>query len=136
MSYENLKEYLLDLSKILWAKPYGDFKHPCIVVTGNSSYPSQLWDWGNWVNNIALRQIAIHKNKQGELLKHEKGSVMNFLNEQKTDGSIEIVIFADKTKNFCNFVPHRNIHKPVLAQHVAFINKYNPDKEWVNETFS
>ena len=31
-------------------------------LTGNSSYPFQLWDWGNWVNNIALRQIAfIHK---------------------------------------------------------------------------
>lgn len=50
MKYNALKEYMLDLSKILWAKPYGDFEHPCIVVTGNSSYPSQLWDWGNWVN--------------------------------------------------------------------------------------
>lgn len=136
MKYDKLKDYMLGLSKILWAKPYGDFEHPCIVVTGNnSSYPSQLWDWGNWVNNIALRQIAIHQNKQDELLAHEKGSVMNFLNEQKDDGSIEIVIFADKSKNFCNFVPHRNIHKPVLAQHVAFINKYNPDKEWVKEIF-
>ena len=72
MKYDALKEYMLDLSKILWAKPYGDFEHPCIVVTGNSSYPSQLWDWGNWVNNIALRQIATYQNKQDELLKHEK----------------------------------------------------------------
>lgn len=136
MDYTDLKQYMLDLSKILWAEPYGDFKHPCIVVTGNSnSYPSQLWDWGNWVNNIALRQIATYQNKQDELVKYEKGSVMNFLNEQKADGSIEIVIFADKTKNFCNFVPHRNVHKPVLAQHVAFINKYNEDKEWVKEIF-
>ncbi len=135
MSYDGLKEYMLNLSNILWAQPYGDFEHPCIVVTGNSSYPSQLWDWGNWVNNIALRQIATFQNKQNELLKHEKGSVMNFLNEQKPDGSIEIVIFADKTKNFYNFVPHRNIHKPVLAQHVAFINKYNEDVEWTREIF-
>ena len=127
---------MLDLSSILWAKPYGDFEYPCIVVTGdNSSYPSQLWDWGNWVNNIALRQIAIDQNKQDELIKHEKGSVMNFLNEQHEDGSIEIVIFADKEKDYIKSMPHRNVHKPVLAQHVAFINKYNPDKDWITEIF-
>ncbi|MBR6502907.1 MAG: glycoside hydrolase family 37 [Clostridia bacterium] len=136
MKYDALKQYLLDLSKILWAKPYGDFKYPCIVVTGNnSSYPSQLWDWGNWVNNVALRQIATYQGNQDELLAHEKGSIMNFLNEQKEDGSIEIVIFADKEKNYIKSMPHRNVHKPVLAQHVAFINKYNPDKEWVKEIF-
>ncbi len=136
MCYKNLKSYFIDLSNILWAEPYGDFKNPCIVVTGNNnSYPSQLWDWGNWVNNIALRQIAKHQNKQDELLAYEKGSVMNFLNEQKSDGSIEIVIFAYKQKNYIKSMPHRNIHKPVLAQHVAFINKYNPDKAWVKEIF-
>lgn len=135
MNYDALKEYLLDLSKILWADPYGDFKEPCIVVTKNSRYPSQLWDWGNWANNIALRQIAIHQGKQDELLKYEKGSVMNFLKQQKDDGSIEIVIFADKSFDFASKLPHRNIHKPVLAQHVAFINKYNKDVEWVREIF-
>lgn len=135
MKYDDLKAYMLELSKILWAKPYGDFSYPCIVVTGNSSYPSQLWDWGNWVNNIALRQIAGHQNKLEEIIEYEKGSVMNFLNEQKEDGSIEIVIFADKSQNFCHFVPHKNIHKPVLAQHAAFINKYCEDKEWVKEIY-
>ena len=135
MNYDALREYMLDLSKILWANPYGDLKHPCIVVTKDSSYPSQLWDWGNWVNNIALRQIAISQNKQDELLAYEKGSVMNFLNEQKEDGSIEIVVFADQSQNYIKSMPHRNVHKPVLAQHVAFINKYNPDKEWVKEIF-
>ena len=135
MKYNALREYMTQLSQILWAQPYGDFKNPCIVVTGASSYPSQLWDWGNWVNNIALRQIAISQNKQDELLNYEKGSVMNFLNEQKADGSIEIVIFANKESNYIKSMPHRNVHKPVLAQHVAFINKYNQDKAWVKEVF-
>lgn len=45
MNYDSLKEYMLDLSKILWAKPYGDFEHPCIVVTGNSSYLT-LYNFG------------------------------------------------------------------------------------------
>ncbi len=135
MSYENLREYLLNLSEILWAQPYGDFKNPCIVVTKNSSYPSQLWDWGNWANNIALRQIAKYKGKEKELLKHEIGSVLNFLDTQKEDGSIEIVIFSEDKNNFAKNMPHRNVHKPVLCQHVAFILKYNGDTSWVREIY-
>ncbi len=135
MDYSNLKQYMLDLSNILWAEPYGDFKYPCIVVTKNSSYPSQLWDWGNWVNNIALRQIAVYKNKQDKLTKHEIGSVLNFLNEQKEDGSIEIVVFSDKSMDFACKMPHKNVHKPVLAQHVAFILKYTDDTAWVKEIY-
>ncbi len=136
MNYSDLKEYCIELSKILWAEPYGDFKNPCIVVTKNSSYPSQLWDWGNWANNVALRQIATYQNKQDELLAYEKGSVMNFLNEQHDDGSIEIAVFSGKEYDFVSLMPHRNVHKPVLAQHVAFILKYNPSEvEWAKEIF-
>ncbi len=135
MAYEKLKDYLLELSEILWAQPYGDFKNPCIVVTKSSSYPSQLWDWGNWANNIALRQIATYQGKEDELLKYEIGSVLNFLNTQKEDGSIEIAIFSSDDKNYFKNLPHKNIHKPVLAQHVAFILKYNSDTAWVKEIY-
>ena len=96
--YEDLRAYMAELSEILWAKPYGDFKKPCIVVTGNSSYPSQLWDWGNWANNIALRQIATYQGRQDELLKHEIGSVLNFLDTQAEDGSMEIAVFSSEMK--------------------------------------
>ena len=135
MKYDNLRKYMLELSKILWAEPYGSFKHPCIVVTKNSSYPSQLWDWGNWANNIALRQIASHQGKADDLVKHEIGSVLNFLSEQKADGSIEIAIFPSKEHDFASKMPHKNVHKPVLAQHVAFISKYVPDVEWIREIY-
>ena len=90
--YEELKRYMISLSKILWAEPVGAFRHPSIVVTKNSSYPCQLWDWGNWLNNVALRQIAITENKQNDLIAYEKGSVENFLDTQRPDGSIDIVI--------------------------------------------
>ncbi len=135
MNYNKLKDYLIELSDILWAEPYGDFKNHCIVVTKNSSYPSQLWDWGNWANNIALRQIAKFQGKEDELLKHEIGSVLNFINEQHDDGSIEIAVFSGKEHDFVSLMPHRNIHKPVLAQHVAFILKYNGDTEWVKRIY-
>ena len=135
MKYDKLKEYMIKLSEILWAEPYGNFKNHCIVVTKNSSYPSQLWDWGNWVNNVALRQIATYRGKENELVKHEIGSVMNFLNEQHDDGSIEIAIFPSKEYDFVALMPHKNVHKPVLAQHVAFISKYTPDIAWINEIY-
>jgi len=136
MDYSRLEAYMLDISKILWAEPYGDFKKPCIVVTKNSSYPSQLWDWGNWANNIALRQIATYQGRQDELTAYEKGSVENFLNEQHGDGSIEIAVFASKEYDFVSLMPHRNVHKPVLAQHVAFILKYNTNEiEWAREIY-
>ena len=135
MKYDQLKDYLLELSKILTAPPVGDFKHPSIVVAKGSVYTLQIWDWGNWANNIALRQIACHKGTQEDLFAYEKGSVLNFLDQQKPDGSIEIVIFSDKKADYTPNLPHRNVHKPVLAQHVAFILKYNKDTQWVKAVY-
>ena len=135
MGYEQLKDYLLELSQILTAPAVGDFHHPSIVVAKGSRYTLQLWDWGNWANNIAMRQIALSQGKQDELFAFEKGSVLNFLDKQRPDGGIEIVIFSDKAADYTPRYPHRNVHKPVLAQHVAFILKYNPDTEWVKEIY-
>ena len=135
MQYERLKRYLVDLSKILWAEPTGDFPYPCIVVTKNSSYPSQLWDWGNWLNNIALRQIARYQGGEERLAEYEKGSVLNFLNAQRSDGSIDIVIATEPKFDLSQIMPHKNVHKPVLAQHVAFICKYAMDIQWLKEIY-
>ncbi len=134
-AYDGLKKYLINLSKILYGEPAGSFQHPCIVVTKDSSYPCQLWDWGNWLNNVALRQIARHLGKEEELFRYEKGSVLNFLNEQREDGSIDIVIASDPKFDLNPIMPHKNVHKPVLAQHVAFICKYTKDDAWLKEIY-
>ena len=135
MAFEKLKEYVINLSNLLLGEPTGSFQHPCIVVTKGSSYPCQLWDWGNWANNIALRQIACHQQTQDKLFVYEKGSVMNFLNEQRADGSIDIVIASDPKYDLSPIMPHKNVHKPVLAQHVAFICKYTKDLAWLQEIY-
>ena len=131
MPYTQLKVYLHQLSQTLTAPAQGDFKHPCIVVNQGKVYTMQLWDWGNWANNIALRQHATEEGDTAYLYECEKGSVLNFLDQQKEDGSIEIAIFSDPASNYFTRYPHRNVHKPVLAQHVAFILKYSPDLEWI-----
>ncbi|MBO5214715.1 MAG: glycoside hydrolase family 37 [Clostridia bacterium] len=133
--YEELKRYMISLSKILWAEPVGAFRHPSIVVTKNSSYPCQLWDWGNWLNNVALRQIAITENKQNDLIAYEKGSVENFLDTQRPDGSIDIVIANKPEHDIAPLFPHKNVHKPVLAQHVAFICQQSDQKAWLKNVY-
>lgn len=131
MPYTELKAYLHELSGTLTAPPQGDFHYPCIVVNQGRVYTMQLWDWGNWANNIALRQHATELGDTAYLYECEKGSVLNFLDQQQEDGSIEIAIFSDPANNYFKKLPHKNVHKPVLAQHVAFILKYSPDTAWI-----
>ncbi len=138
MALQKLKEYLTNLGYSLLAPPAGSFLHPSIVVTKGNCYPGQLWDWGNWANNIAVRQIISQQNApitQDELFIYEKGSVLNFLNEQREDGSIDIVIASAPQYDLNTLMPHRNVHKPVLAQHVAFICKYKLDIKWLQEIY-
>lgn len=134
-NHTELKTYVIDLGNSLIAPPVGNFLHPSIVVTKKNSYPGQLWDWGNWVNNIAVRQIATEQGTADKLFAHEKGSVMNFLNAQRADGSIDIVIASNPKFDLTPIMPHRNVHKPVLAQHVAFISKYTLDVAWLKEIY-
>ena len=130
-----LKKYLSELKDTLLSPAWGSFEHPSIVVRGGRCYPGQMWDWGNWANNIAVRQIALEQGTDKELFAYEKGSVMNFLNEQREDGSIDIVIASSPEFDLSKSHPHRNVHKPVLAQHVAFIAKYEEDTEWLKSIY-
>ena len=135
MRYYPLKEYVNTLANNLLSPPMGNFLHPSIVVTKNSSYPRQLWDWGNWMNNVAVRQVATEQGTADALFSYEKGSVMNFLHRQREDGSIDIVIASDPKFELTPVMPHKNVHKPVLAQHVAFICKYTKDIAWLKEIY-
>ncbi|MBQ7343443.1 MAG: glycoside hydrolase family 37 [Clostridia bacterium] len=131
MELNALKEYLSEIGKSLLSPPWGSFLHPSIVVRCGRCYPGQMWDWGNWANNIAVRQIATDEGWQEELFEYERGSVDNFLAEQREDGSIDIVIASSPEFDLSKSHPHRNVHKPVLAQHVAFICKYTEATEWL-----
>ena len=135
MSNNELKQDIYDLKPTLLSPPWGSFIYPSIVVRGGRCYPGQMWDWGNWANNIAVRQIATDEGTESELFAYEKGSVNNFLNEQREDGSIDIVIASSPEFDLSKSHPHKNVHKPVLAQHVAFITKYNKDIEWLTEIY-
>lgn len=126
---ELIKNYLSGTCDRMFSPPKGDFKHQCLLPV--AAYSHELWDWGCWTSNIAVRQIMTDCGRAKELDEYEKGCRLNFLDFQKEDGRIPIVIPTEKKYDLEHLSPNGNIHKPVMAQHIAFIVKYTNDVEWI-----
>lgn len=135
-----IKENIYKDYKLMYRKGSGSLVYP-FLTPGSNQYDNVLWDWDSWLSNIALRQILSDvgnaKDKQ-EAVQYEQGCVLNFLQYGNWDGYIPIVIWADskprdiRPENIYNV----NMHKPVLAQHAAFITKQNGgDAQWLKEKF-
>ncbi len=118
-------------------EPVGQIKHPFIVP--GSVYQDNLWDWDSWLADVAISQLVNDSPKLDKdlLSKYEKGCILNFLEATDSDGWMPICIsvggidgiFAKKGDG-----SQANMHKPVLAQHAAFIaKKHNNDAEWMKE---
>lgn len=129
----NLKQYLNSAYKRMLHPPFGDFRYPCLLPV--AAYACQLWDWGCWTSDVAIRQIATDVGEQDALMQYEQGCVLNFLDFQSQDGTIPIVISADSAHDINKDYPHRNIHKPVLAQHTAFICQNIGSADWIAPYF-
>lgn len=126
--------------KKMYRKASGSLIYP-FLTPGSNQYDNVLWDWDSWLSDVALRQtlsdVGTEKDKQ-EALQYEEGCVLNFLNYGNWDGYIPIVIWENspspdvRPKDIYNI----NMHKPVLAQHAAFITKLNGgNAEWLREKF-
>jgi len=135
-----IKENIYKDYKLMYRKGSGSLVYP-FLTPGSNQYDNVLWDWDSWLSNIALRQILSDvgnaKDRQ-EAVQYEQGCVLNFLQYGNWDGYIPIVIWADskprdiRPENIYNV----NMHKPVLAQHAAFITKQNGgDAQWLKEIF-
>jgi putative isomerase len=109
------------------------------ITPGSQQYNDVLWDWDSWLSNIALRQILLEtgdKEASEQARIYEQGCILNYLQYGGMDGWIPIVIYREgevyRAKN-----PYKeNMHKPVLAQHAAFITRQNGgDAEWLRDKF-
>ena len=118
----------------------GSLVYP-FLTPGSNQYDNVLWDWDSWLSNIALRQIlsdiGTSKDKE-EAVRYEQGCVLNFLHYGDWDGYLPIVIWEDSKPR--DIRPENiydvNMHKPVLAQHAAFITKENGgNAEWIREKY-
>ena len=118
----------------------GSLVYP-FLTPGSNQYENVLWDWDSWLSDIALRQIlsdigTVEDKK--EALFYEQGCVLNFLHYGDWDGYLPIVIWEDSNPR--DIRPENiydvNMHKPVLAQHAAFITReQGGDAEWLREKY-
>lgn len=126
--------------KQMYRQPGGSLVYP-FLTPGSNQYDNVLWDWDSWLSNIALRQILTDvgtEKDKNEALPFEQGCVLNFLQYGNWDGYIPIVIWKDSRPRAT--LPENiysvNMHKPVLAQHAAFLTRENNgDAGWLREKF-
>jgi hypothetical protein len=131
------RDYIYKDMKGMYRKEGGAFKYP-FMAPGSAQYQDQLWDWDSWLSNIALRQILLENvsdKDKTEAVTYEQGCVLNFLNLGDFDSWIPILIGRDHKLSFEQMPQNtiaENMHKPVLAQHAAFIVKNNNgNAEWL-----
>ncbi len=125
----------------MYREPASDLLKRPFIVPGSAAYMSTLWDWDSWLTDIALRQIVAETGDpaaSGKAMRYGRGCVLNFLDNCQA-GWMPIFIDAG-FKSIDGIKPSRirdaNIHKPVLAQHAAFLVKESGgDVEWLREGF-
>lgn len=135
-SIKQYKELIRNYSKDSYLKlmrtPMKHLKYPFIVP--GASYQFQLWDWDSWLTDIAIRQILKDNGdvKNSEYLECEKGCILNFLDHTEDDGSMPILVDGNYEVTFLK--EGKNIHKPCIAQHLAFILRETGENlSWVSD---
>lgn len=137
---EIIKKYCHADYKGMLREAGGTCTYP-FLTPGSQQYGDVLWDWDSWLSNVALRQILMEIGDEEENVKaqeYERGCVLNYLSWGGMDGWIPIVV--DRYTNLGEYKPKdiysTNMHKPVLAQHAAFLTRLgNDDAEWLRDKF-
>lgn len=135
-----IKSHVYKDYREMYREGKGALKYP-FLTPGSKQYDKVLWDWDSWLSNVALRQILrdVGSAKDSlEALKFEQGCVLNFLSCGDWDGYIPIVIWEDSNPRDIDSkkIYSQNMHKPVLAQHAAFLCKMQKgNAEWLREHF-
>jgi putative isomerase len=124
-----LKEHIYADFRQMYRQPSGDALIYPYITPGSQAYANVLWDWDSWLSNVALRQtladIGSKKDKQ-EARDYERGCVLNYLTyTSPDDGYMPMVIDTDSDPEKIKpaDIYHTNMHKPVIAQHAAFITQ-------------
>ena len=130
--YSNLiKEYSKQAYKKITREAGGNLNYPFIVP--GASYSTQLWDWDSWLTDVAIRQIIADNGEDGkDFVEYERGCILNFLEHTDENGKMPILAASDHKVAFLE--NSKNMHKPCLAQHLAFILKITEnDCSWLGE---
>lgn len=140
---ELIKQHIYADYKQMFRLPEGGALLYPYITPGSKSYAAVLWDWDSWLSDVALRQTLSDvgtKSDRQEALRYEQGCVLNYLAYTSLeDGYMPMVVDAesnpDKIKPADIYAT--NMHKPVIAQHAAFIVQQNDgDATWLREGFA
>lgn len=132
-----LREYIQkDYRKMYREKgeifPYG------FLTPGSPSYEDVLWDWDSYFSDVALRQIlADTEADTEEAREYERGCILNFLYFTDEDGYMPISVARHYERKALRpeNIYKENMHKPILAQHAAFLVKLDWETEWLRKDF-
>ena len=129
--YDFIKDYSRGAYKKITREAAGNLKYPFIVP--GATYSTQLWDWDSWLTNIAIRQIISDNGETGEdFVEYERGCILNFLDHTDEKGKMPILAASDHKVEFLK--NSKNMHKPCLAQHLAFILQVTDnDCSWLSD---
>jgi putative isomerase len=131
-----IKNNLADNYKGMFREAGGAMDYP-FLTPGSDQYADVLWDWDSWLTNIALRQILNNVGSdedREQALKYERGCVQNYLSDVKLNGWIPISINRNSNRKPPEGFLEKNMHKPCLAQHAAFlVQQGGGDAEWIRE---
>ena len=136
-----IRKYIYKDYKEMFRPAGGALQYP-FMTPGSAAYPDVLWNWDSWLSNIALRQILTDNGSdtdRNEAQEYEWGCVLNFLSFVGGDSWMPISV--GRNTNVQSLKPanvyEANMHKPCLAQHVAFLVRENDgDAKWLRERFS
>jgi len=133
-----LRQNLAENYRGMFREAGGNMPYP-FITPGSQQYADVLWDWDSWLSNIALRQILLEvgdAQSQEDARRYEQGCILNYLHWGGMDGWIPIVIEREGAVYKAVQPFRENMHKPVLAQHAAFITRLGDgDAEWLRDKF-
>lgn len=133
-----LREHIISHYQGMFREAGGALPFP-FIAPGSQQYHDVLWDWDSWLSNVALRQALLEGGDEAaraDALRYEQGCVLNYLHFGGMEGRIPIIL--DRTGDVYkpDDIYAQNMHKPVLAQHAAFIVRANGgDVEWLRDKF-
>jgi putative isomerase len=131
-----IRAHLLDNYRGMFREAGGGLPYP-FISPGSQQYADVLWDWDSWLSDIALRQIVLEAGEPTEPIRdYERGCILNFLHYGSMEGRIPIVLDRSGDVYKPDDIYRHNMHKPVLAQHAAFLTREDGgDAEWLRDRF-
>jgi putative isomerase len=133
---DHIRENLSQNYKGMFREGGGALEYP-FITPGSDQYADVLWDWDSWLSNIALRQVLKDSGTEEDreqAKKYERGCIQNYLSGVRLNGWIPISIRRHTERKQPDDLYAKNMHKPCLAQHAAFlVQQDGGDAEWVRE---